>query len=394
MRLLLLTSRLPYPPDRGDRYRVFNFLKRLSVEHEITLVSFVESNREGEFADHLSGCCEAVHTVLKTRPHSILTTALSFWRPVPLQASYYTSRSMHRTLKEILAAKSFDAAYIHLFRMVQYADLLEGTYRIVDLTDAISREIRKSLPYRGLFSRVLYAFEQARIERYELQIAEYADEIWLISERDRKEIAHAYPQARLKVVPNGVDPNTFRPLQSEPDENRLLFVGNMSVLHNIDAAEYLVREIIPRVQRRLPAVSLVVAGSDPVRRVRVLDRHPAVSVKGFVDDLNAELNAAAVFVAPLRFAAGVQTKVIQAMAAGRPVVTTGIVNEGIGASPGRELLVADGSDSFAEQIAALCRDPHRRRDIGAAARRFVVDRFQWDHVAARMRDLGEQRLAT
>jgi len=394
MRLLFLTSRLPYPPDRGDRFRVFNFLKRLSAEHEITLVSFVEGGRDRLHKARLSEYCAAVHTVRQTRIQSILAVALNSWRAVPLQALYYRSGAMRRWVREIASTERFDAVYIHLFRMAQYADLFPDAYRIADLTDAISQEIERSLPYRQRLSRALYRIEQGRIERYERFVAKSSDEAWLVSERDRRVIARASPEANLIVIPNGVDADQFRPLSTVPDNRALLFVGNMSVLHNIDAVLYFVRSILPKVQWHLPDVRLTVVGADPVRTIRALDEQPTVTVTGYVDDLNAVLNEAAVFVAPLRFAAGVQTKVIEAMAAGRPVVTTSVVNEGIRGVHGRDLLVADDADLFAEHVVALIRDSERRRKLGAAARRFAVERFRWETAVERMRvieDVGASR---
>ena len=390
MRLLFLTSRLPYPPDRGDRYRVFNFLRRLSAEHEIALVSFVASESERRYASILSEYCTTVHTVHQTFLRSTLSVARNVWRQEPMQALYYRSRAMRRKLTEIAETQRFDVVYIHLFRMAQYAHLFPGAYRIVDLTDAISYEIGQSLPYRRGFSRLLYRIEQPRIQRFESEVAEESDEVWVISERDRRVLASLCPEANLYVVPNGIDTAALRPIPIQPDPNRVLFVGNMGVPHNIDAVQHFADRILPLVLRQLPDVRFTVTGADPVQSIRALGDHPSVDVTGFVDDLNAALNEAAVFVAPLRFAAGVQTKVIEAMAAGRPVVTTRVVNEGIGAVPGRDLLVAEDAPSFAEEIVALCLDPERSREIGSAGRRFVADRFRWDAVAERIRLVGDR----
>lgn len=389
MRLLFLTSRLPCPPDRGDRYRVYNFLRRLSADHEITLVSFIDSERERVKAAQLSEYCAAVHIVRQSPLRSVLAVARNAWRRIPLQVLYYRSRAMERKVDEIASAASFDVVYVHLFRMAPYAERFQDVHKIVDLTDAISQEIKQSLPYRGLFSRALYTIEQARIERYERRVAEACDEAWLIAERDRRVLAQACPSANLHVISNGVDPGEFYPLPTEPDPNALLFVGNMSVRHNVDAVQHLVRDVLPKVQEHVPHAHVTVVGADPVRSIRRLNDHPAVTVTGFVGDLNRALNEASVFIAPLRFAAGVQTKVIEAMAAGRPVVTTSIVNEGIGAVPGRDLLVAGDPQLLADHIVALCRDPGRRKELGLAARRFAVERFRWEDVVDRVRAIEE-----
>ena len=385
MRVLFLTSRLPYPPDRGDRYRTFNFIRQMSAEHDVVLVSFIGSEKERAHVEALEPYCSAVHVVLQTPLQSVRAVALNAWRKTPLQVLYYRSRAMRRTIDELAATASCDAVYIHLFRMAPYGERLRDHYRIVDLTDAVSREIEQSLPYRGLLSRAVYTLERPRIERYERLVTADCDEAWFIAERDRRVLARACPEADTYVVPNGVDLERYRPPAKEPGPHELVFVGNMSVLHNIDAVQYLVREILPGVRARAPEAHLTVVGADPVPDILALNEHPAVTVTGFVPDLNRALNRAAVFVAPLRFAAGVQTKVIEAMAAGRPVVTTRVVNEGVGAVPDRDLLVADDPAVLIGQIAALCGDPERRRRLGAAARRFVAEHHTWRVLTDRMR---------
>jgi glycosyltransferase involved in cell wall biosynthesis len=186
------------------------------------------------------------------------------------------------------------------------------------------------------------------------------------------------------VVPNGVDVEVFRPLEKSPVANSLIFVGHMGVFHNIDAAVYLAQEILPRLQQTFPDCRLTIAGAEPAPQVRELVQNPAVSVTGFVLDLNACLNEAAVFAAPLRFAAGVQNKVLEAMASGRPVVATTLVNDGIGAKPGRDLIVVDQPEAMVSQIANLFEQAQLQREMGAAARKFVEQNFNWQFAVQRM----------
>jgi sugar transferase (PEP-CTERM/EpsH1 system associated) len=392
MRMLFLTSRLPAPPDRGDRVRVSNFLKHLADEHEITLVSFIADEAERANLDHLQDCCRGgIHVVCQTRLQSVLSVAKEAWRKTPLQVAYYHSRAMRRVVASLASTVRFDAVYVHLFRMAPYAADLRGTFRILDLTDVISMELSASLAFRDPISRRVYALEAARIEQYERVLPGLFDEVWLVSERDRQELSRRIggDSDRLQVVPIGVEPDRFHPLEIEGRKPCLLFVGNMSVLHNVDAAGHLASDILPLVLEGEPDAGLRLVGADPVPRVLKLGRHRRVTVSGFVTDLNRALNEATVFVAPLRFAAGQQNKVLEAMAAGRAVVTTTIVNDGIRAVAGRDLLVADDPVGFAAQVLALIGDPESRRRIGANARRFVTENFRWDAVADRVSAIQE-----
>lgn len=384
MRILCLTSRLPYPPNRGDRLRAFHFLEHLSAEHELSLASFIASEEERQHAAALGQYCHQVRMVPMSPRRSVASVAWNVWRREPLQALYYRSRTMSRLVAGMMAETDFHAAYIHLFRMAPYLAAHADLYRIVDLTDAISKEIRRSLPYRGPASRLLYRLEGPRIARYECQVARHFEETWLISEADRRHLAAACPGANLQVVPNGVDTDHFRPTDEPPEPHSLIFVGHMGVLHNVDAARYLVGQVLPLVRQQVPDCKLYVVGANPIPEVQHLGQVPGVVVTGFVSDLNAYLNRAAVFVAPLRFAAGVQNKVLEAMAAGRPVVTTNTINAGLGGTPGRDLLVADNAEVMAAEVVRLLGDDRRREQVGRAGRQFVQRRYSWQHAVRRM----------
>jgi sugar transferase (PEP-CTERM/EpsH1 system associated) len=381
MRILCLTSRLPYPPDRGDRLRAFNFIKQLSHHHELSLVSFVADESEYEHRQALLTYCREVRVLLMHRYRSAMSVLLNLWRRDPLQALYYRSSAMQRLVGEMLAGNRFDAVYVHLFRMA----------RIVDLTDVISQEVVRSLPYRGLAWRLLYSFEQPRIERYERYVAEIFEETWLISDADRRVLAANCPTANIRVVTNGVDVKRFYPTGQPAEPNSLIFVGHLGVFHNVDAAVHLVRNVLPRVRREIPGCTVTLAGAKPSAQVTRLGDVPGVRVTGFVPDLNEHLNRAAVFVAPLRFAAGVQNKALEAMAAGRPVVTSSVVNAGLGAQPGEEVMVSDDAAATAAHVVTLLRDSELRERIGQAGCRFVRRSYDWAHVVTRMNEIERAR---
>jgi len=390
MRILFLTSRLPFPPNRGDRLRTYQLLRHASRDHAITLVSFVASEQEAQLARELDAYCEELHFIVQPVRRSQIGTMANFWRRQPLQALYYRSGKMRRLVDELLANGRYDAAYVHLFRMAPYMTGRPDLYRIVDLTDMISAEIAASLPYRSPLSRLIYRLELQRISRYEQEVAGWAEETWLISERDRSELAASRPAANLQVVPNGVDLAHFYPLGQEPVNNRLLFVGHLDVFHNIDAGNYLLDELFPRLRKRIPDCTLDIVG--PGEGLQLVGQEPdqGVRLRGFVPDLNEVLNESAVFVAPLRFSAGVQNKVLEAMAAGVPVVTTGNVSAGLAAQAGRDLLVGSGADELVAAVVKLLEDQPLRRQIGQAGRQFIAERFSWQVAMDRLQSVERQ----
>ena len=238
MKILCLTPRLPYPPDRGDRLRAFNILQRLGREHELHLLSFIASNEEQQDAAALEPFCQSVQVVPLSPRRSAATVALNAWRRLPLQALYYRSAAMQQVVDVTLRGQRFDAAYIHLFRMAPYLSERADLYRIVDLTDVISSELARSMTYRGAASRLVYRVERPRIQRYEREVAQRFEEVWLVSEHDQQLLAQQCPDANIRVVPNGVDFATFRPTGQSAEPDSLLFTGHMRVFHNIDAATF------------------------------------------------------------------------------------------------------------------------------------------------------------
>jgi glycosyltransferase involved in cell wall biosynthesis len=178
-------------------------------------------------------------------------------------------------------------------------------------------------------------------------------------------------------------------LEGTPVPNRLIFVGHLRVFHNVDAARYLVGEILPLVRRQVPGCTVEIAGASPDPSVQALAETPGVSVPGFVEDLNQALNQASVFVAPLRFAAGVQNKVLEAMAAGRPVVTTGAIADGLGAVPGRDLLTGEDAPALAGEIVRLLGDAELQTALGQAGRQFVQEKYGWHYAVERMGAIEE-----
>jgi sugar transferase (PEP-CTERM/EpsH1 system associated) len=391
MKILFLTSRLPYPPNRGDRSRVFHFIKHLSREHELHLVSFMAQESEREHLEPLQALCRDVRVLKMSRLRSALNVLLNLWRREPLQARYYRSGAMRRLVSQILAANQFDAIYVHLFRMAPYVAHRPDLYRIVDLTDVISLELERSMPYRGLASRLLYGLETPRIRRYERHVAQVFEETWLISEADRLALLDACPARNVQVVPIGVDQERFHPTGQPCQPDSLIFVGHLSVFHNVDAVTHLARDVLPLVRQQIPGCTLTIVGAEPNAQVRALEAQPGVSVTGFVPDLNDYLNRAAAFVAPLRFAAGVQTKVLEALATARPVVTTSLVNAGLGAQAGQDLLVADGAAATAERVVALLRDEDLRARLGQAGLQFVRQKYTWQRVVERMRAIAQNQ---
>ena len=262
MRILCLTPRLPYPPYRGDRLRAFHIIERLAEEHELSLVSFIAKRSEQDHLAPLRSLCREVRVLVRSEFQSAVGVLGNIWRSEPMQALYYRSKTMRRLIAEMLDTTRFDAAYVHLFRMAPYLADASQLYRIVDMTDVISKGIGYSLPYRRPASRAIYQLEKPRISRYERWVAQNFEETWLISEAERQVLAPTCPGANIQVMTNGVDTKHFHPTGQPCDAKSLIFVGNLSVFHNVDAVIHFVRDVLPLVRRQVPDCRLSIVGAN------------------------------------------------------------------------------------------------------------------------------------
>lgn len=386
MRILFLTARFPYPPHRGDRLNAHHLLGALSRRHAVTLVSFVDGDEPLAAAARLAERCAEVVTVPLSRRRSWLQASVGLFSSRPSQVSYYASATMRRTVRGLLDTRGFDAVFVQLFRMAPYVADAPHPAKVLFLTDSIALALHRQARFQPWWKRPLLAWEGARVARYEVAATAAFRESWVVSPVDARDLVGRGAR-RIEVVAHGVDDRLFGLDPGRPTGQRLTFLGNLSVPHNIDACRFLAHDIWPRVRRELPDACLELAGADPVPEVRALARAD-IEVPGTLDDLAPLWQRSTVMVAPLRFATGIQNKVLEAMAAAVPVVASPAAADGIGAVHGEHLRVAGDADEVARECIALLRDPQAARPMVARARAFVRDRFSWETQVRRLEALA------
>jgi glycosyltransferase involved in cell wall biosynthesis len=248
--------------------------------------------------------------------------------------------------------------------------------------------------------RPVYALEARRMRALEVEIARRFDRVVLATESEREQLRALAPEAPAVTIRNGVDlAPPVSPARSDPAPT-LLFAGQMDYLPNVDAVAVLAREVLPLLRRRFPGLRLLVVGRCPTPTVRALAALPGVTVTGAVPEVRPYYERAWLFVAPLQIAPGVQTKVMEAMAAGIPVVTSSAVARGLrdgGVVPGEDLLVADGPAAIADAVARLLASPAERTALASRARARMVAAFSWqrsgEELLALIERAGERRAA-
>jgi polysaccharide biosynthesis protein PslH len=379
MRVVFLTSRMPFPPEGGDRFRVYHLIRTAAeAGHEVHLVTFDSSDRTPGEVGPLVSMLASVAIVRLPRILSTFRSAQALTSSVPLQTAYYRSSRMRQRVGEVLRRVQPDVVVTHLFRMAPYAlERMEShsTRWILDLTDIISAGIERSLPYRSGPDLWLYREEMRRIVRYEAEIAPLFDECWVISEAERAHLERLAPQAETVVIPNGL---AELPASRVPRERaRLLFLGFHEVFHNRDAVRFLTREVFPRILEAVPGATLDLAGKGS-EALGAWARGPGVRIVGYVPRLEDAFAGATAFVAPHRFAAGVQNKVVHALATGTPVVSTPAVRAGLMPVPEGVMRVGQTAEELAHHVIDLIRDPAGATSMAERGRAWARATFTWD----------------
>ncbi len=379
MRVVFLTSRMPFPPEGGDRFRVYHLLRAASeAGHEVHLLTFDRTVPSRAAIAPLDRLLASVQVVRLTKFVSTVRAGQALAGRLPLQAAYYQSGRMRDLIEHALDRVKPDVVYTHLFRMAPYALDSMGRHParwILDLTDVISAGIARSLPFRRGLDLWLYREEMSRIAAYEAAVAPRFDQCWVISEAERALLAALAPAARIRVVPNGLGPEAFHP-NGPRASARLLFLGYHEVFHNRDAVRFLVNEVFPRVRASVPEATLEIAGKG-AESLGSWARGESVRIVGYVPRLEDALMPATVFVAPHRFAAGVQNKVLQALASGIPVVSTPAVKLGLEPMPDGVMRVAESPEGIAAEIVSVIRDPARAAALGERGRDWARSTFTW-----------------
>lgn len=390
-RVALFFTRVPWPLDRGDHIRNTQVLQACASRADVTV--FALTDRPLEPVPEPLRASGARFVIV---PHpawaSWIAMAAALPGSSPLQVAYFVSRAMRRAIaKNIDAGGEFDLGIASFLRMWPYVQHTSIRRQVADFHDSMSMRSTRAAAFAPWAARPVLREEGRRMAALESRVAREAHECWIISEADRREVLDRTPGGHIEVVPNGIETRWGDSglADSSTRQSDVCFLGNMTVSHNRDAAILLARAIWPEVRARHSAARLRLVGTHD-GAVAALANLPGVTVEGYVEDLAPVLRASRLAVAPLRFATGLQNKVIETMSAGLPSVVTRVVNEGIGAPEGEAILIADSAEEQVEAIVALLDDPGRARAMGERARAWVRGRYTWDVLERRIERLIER----
>ncbi len=380
MRIFVLLSRIPYPLEKGDKLRAFHQIKILSEKHEIILCALNplrKADKQKAFT-RLQPYCRSVNFIdlpVATRTVNILK---AFMTGLPIQSGYFYSRKARKKITALIEEYQPDLLFAQLSRTARY--LMDMPHKkILDYQDAFSYGLKRRTAKAKWPAKWLYRMEQKRMEIFEKEIFDRFDHKTIISEQDRELIPHPSKE-KIRVIRNGVDMDYFFPLSREKKQE-IVFTGNMNYPPNVDAALYLVKEIMPLVWQKKPETRLLLAGATPHAKVKGLQNN-RVKVSGWLDDIREAYASSLIFIAPMRMGTGLQNKLLEAMAMKIPSITTPLANAALKARPGHEILTGNNARTLAEALLELLDNKTHREKLAENAFVFVQQNYHWRKATA------------
>jgi glycosyltransferase involved in cell wall biosynthesis len=374
LKIAVLTSRFPYPLEKGDKLRLFYQVKELSKHHEIVLCSLTHSNVSVQDISELNKYCSRIYLLKLSVSGVVISLLRSIFSKMPLQVAYFYNPYTHKKFLQIIEQEKPEHCYFQLIRTAPYSFGVPFR-KTLDYMDSFSLWTRKISRSAAFPLNLLLKLEAFKVKSFEISVASEFDTYCIISAQDRNNMP-ALLQKQLHIVPNGVDTFFFKPSGKFETKYDIAFIGNLGYYNNIKAAEYLVKEILPDLLSWKSDIQVLIAGARPATAVLNL-AGPNVTIRGWMADIREAYNSSKIIVAPVFLAVGMQNKILEAMALGLPCITTPSVNSAIGAKPGEEILLAENAHDFREFIKLLLVDEKLLERVGQGGLSLVRKEFTW-----------------
>jgi sugar transferase (PEP-CTERM/EpsH1 system associated) len=383
MNILFLSQRVPYPPKKGDKLRAFNEIKFLSRNHRISLVCLADDKQDFQYVDELRTYCQSVDVVFNSPYFSNLRALCALFSNGPFTRAYFFAKELKSIVQQRLQKNRYDLIFVYCSSMAQYVEHVQHIPKVIDFVDVDSEKWRQYTLYAKFPWMYVYRSESKRLRAYEAVIARTFQHSFLVSEKEVKDFWNfVSPCSTMTSIPNGVDSDVFRPSSEPYDPHSLVFIGTMNYWPNVEAVRYFCRKILPLIQKTVPDVTFSIVGRNPVKEIYQLKKkYTNILVTGYVEHVQQYVVKSAALVAPMRITRGVQNKILEAMAMGVPVVTTSSGSQGLAVIPGKDIIVEDQPERFAQQVIQLMTNPELRKRISFHARKTIEQYYYWeDHL--------------
>lgn len=396
MKILFLSHFIPHPPTGGASLRNFNIIKELARNNTVHLLTFTQRNRhpnreriEASRAV-VSQFCKEVTILDVPTDYSVFKwyalLGLNLFSSDPYSAWRFWSREMVSAINRQLDKHSYDIVHVDTIALAGYLKYLRGIPAVLNHHNVESSLLlRRAATERNPFTRAYVGFQGRKLRRAEKRAIVDFDGNISVSEIDTNELHEFDPRSTVRVIPNGTDTEFFKPISGISEDQSLVFAGSMSWYPNGDAMILFAEKIWPIIKRAIPNITMNAIGSHPLDEVIKLgQRDENFKVLGFVDDVRPYIARASVYVVPIRVGGGTRLKILDALAMGKSIVSHPIGAEGLDVTDGKDIVIAEEPEAFAQSVIDLVRDDARRRQLCANARQTAVEKYSWPRIIPKL----------
>jgi len=380
LRILFVCPYLPSPL-HGGGVRMLQMIRRLGEKHEVSVLSFSDNEEERRYIPELRRFCKEVRVITR-RPYLL---GIDWLRRLPVNIAVdFGDPEMGYALREMLSDNDYDIVQCEYIQMAHQIPRLRREVAILTEHEVQLAAIFQRLKQeRNYLKKLFISLQWFKWLNTEINLCRKFDKVIALTQDDALALKRFDPSLPIEVIRTCTDIEYFSPVEVSEEPNTLIYTGNFRHSPNVDAALYLISEILPKVRKEIPDIRLYLVGAWSTPEVQELAQKNGVTVTGWVEDMRPYLSRASLFVAPIRLGAGIRGKILEAWAMGKAVVATPIACAGLEAKHGEHLWVAEDTEEFVKGIITLLRDVHLRRRLGRNGRKLVEEKYSWEVAVAK-----------
>lgn len=390
MKILFLSTIVPYPPQNGHAQRTYNLIREAAKHHEVHLVAFAQKPSEMTSIEQMKDICVTAqafrvkHKVSKL--HFIMGLFMNLLSRKPYECARYDNLEMRQAIRRLAKNERFDILHCDTLVLSVYRNELPNVPMVLvnhNVESILNR--RRAERESNPLARLYIGLQARKLEAYEREICARVHGCVVVSDQDRASLMKIVPSCNPVVVSNGVDLEFFSPVdEEEVKPNSIVFCGGLYWVPNADGIHWFATRVLELVRKVIPDSSLTIIGSDPPGKVSALHAPPMITVTGFLDDVRPLIREAACVVVPLMVGGGSRLKILDALSMSKPVVSTSIGCEGLNVNHGKDILVCDTDGEFAQGVIKVLQDRQLAQSLGKNGRRLVQEQYGWEMLGKQM----------
>lgn len=379
MKILMLTPLLPYPLLSGGQIRSYNLIRELSRSHQITLFSFIRNEEEKRFLPQLQKYCHEIKVFKRRQAFSLFNILLSGFSYYPFLMSTYWDPYVKRAIEEELGQNKYDLVHAETFYIAHLLPL-NGVPIVLSEQNIEYHVYQRFVEKANLFFKPFLSYDVLKMKIWEEFFWQKVKKIVVASTLD-KQVIEKKVKKGIDLVPNGVDVDYFKNLEKKPHRfPKILFVGNFKWMQNRDAVKFLVCQIWPKIREKISGVELLVVGRDAPEKLKSEIKKSGAVLKEDVAEIKEIYREVDLLLAPIRIGGGTKFKILEAMVAGIPVVTTKEGIEGLKVRDGQEVLVGEEASELVKKGIEILKDEILRKNLVTRAQALVSENYDWQKI--------------